>query len=314
MGTARRCTGLARSASEGSEGRTGSDERAIHPPVPPSHNGHRTGALPGNARRSAPWLRDSLWDWVSAVVGHRYGVSRTNTNGYWGLKSDLLRQLERSLEMDVGWLSGTPKSALEAFRITVYRNPERFLDAVEWLSVHRADQSRRAGLAALLAESGSRWQVGGDGYLLERVTAAVQNVADLTFAAGVAGGLLQHAWAAAFARTPHPSDAYRQAVRAVEAASKDIVLPQAPAPTLGTIIAALRDGAGKFTFTFVVDSKVEPKVVLVAMLQMLWTNQYDRHVNDATPLHVSQQEAEAAVLLALTLVQWFLSGHVRRIS
>ena len=69
----------------------------------------------------------------------------------------------------------------------------------------------------------------------------------------------------------------------------------------------------KWTFTFTVDSAVEPKKVLLEMMQLLWTNEYSRHVDvDPTmPLHVSQEEAESAVVLALTLANWFSSGAIK---
>lgn len=50
------------------------------------------------------------------------------------------------------------------------------------------------------------------------------------------------------------------------------------------------------------------------MMRLQWKGQYDRHGSDdeETPLHVGQDEAEAAVHLAITLVQWFRSGAVAR--
>ena len=50
-------------------------------------------------------------------------------------------------------------------------------------------------------------------------------------------------------------------------------------------------------------------------MELLWKGQIDRHGTDdaSTPLSVSQAEAEAAVHLAVTLVQWFTSGAVSRI-
>ena len=65
------------------------------------------------------------------------------------------------------------------------------------------------------------------------------------------------------------------------------------------MITALRDGKDKWNFAFTVDSTVNPKDVLLQMMQLLWTNEYSRHVDadPAVPLHVSQPEAESAVVL-----------------
>ena len=53
---------------------------------------------------------------------------------------------------------------------------------------------------------------------------------------------------------------------------------------------------------------------LLMMTRLLWKTQHDRHGSDdeETPLHVAQGKAEAAVHLAITLVQWFRSGAVAR--
>jgi hypothetical protein len=98
----------------------------------------------------------------------------------------------------------------------------------------------------------------------------------------------------------------------VEASAGPVLTPDDPRPSLGKMIAALRDGKDKWDFTFTVDSTVNPKDVLLQMMQLLWTNEYSRHVDaDPTaPLHVSQPEAESAVVLALTLVNWFVSGAI----
>ena len=50
---------------------------------------------------------------------------------------------------------------------------------------------------------------------------------------------------------------------------------------------------------------------LLAVINLLWTGQTDRHAGQATLERVDQAPAEMAVHLAATLVQWFASGHVR---
>jgi hypothetical protein len=110
----------------------------------------------------------------------------------------------------------------------------------------------------------------------------------------------------------NPSASYRCSVRAVEAAAGPVLTPSDPRPSLGKMNAALRDGMSKWHFTFKMESSVAPKNVLLQMMQLLWTNEYSRHVDadSAIPLHVSQKEAESAVILALTLVSWFTSGAI----
>jgi hypothetical protein len=48
------------------------------------------------------------------------------------------------------------------------------------------------------------------------------------------------------------------------------------------------------------------------MLEALWVGQSDRHGGNLPPVPVTTEAAQAAVLMATTLVQWFQSGAVRR--
>jgi hypothetical protein len=49
------------------------------------------------------------------------------------------------------------------------------------------------------------------------------------------------------------------------------------------------------------------------MMELLWRGQHDRHGTgaDDSPTDVSQEEAEAAVQIAVLLVQWFRTGVVQ---
>jgi hypothetical protein len=255
------------------------------------------------------WLRESLWSWVKPLVSARYGGAAS----YTGLHTELARTVERACQFSIGWSGNDVLAGLTQFRKVVTGDSMLFLDVVEYLSVAVASKAQREALEVLLQEGGSKFRVRlDDGYLENRVLPTVTTSSERAFEQGTAGALLQHAWQAAFARSPNPSDAYRHAVRAVEAASKDVVVPKNDRATLGTITAALRDGRSKFRLSFPVDTTVDPIDVLLGMMQLLWTNQYDRHVTDDAPLHVSQEEAEGAVVLAVTLVQWFSTGQVAR--
>lgn len=263
-----------------------------------------------------PWLRDSLLMWLVKEV--RHPVYRGGGGGYrsaefvgHGLEVTLAREIERKCRLDLRWDGEFEVSGLSALERVVKADEAGFLDVVEYVSITYATPESREVLEEVLAEAGSRWRVStATGRFEDRVAATVVAAAKAVFSEGAPGALLQKAWESAFSRNPDASDAYRQAIRAVEAAAQGIVLPKSSKATLGTIIAALKQGKHKFKFAFAVDSAVDPMDVLISMMQMLWTNQYDRHVNDETPLHVSQDEGEAAVLLALTLVQWCLSGFL----
>jgi hypothetical protein len=130
-----------------------------------------------------------------------------------------------------------------------------------------------------------------------------------------AGKHLDNAWHAAFGRDPNPSEAYSQAIKAVEAVAIPVVTPNDPAATLGTILGQLRSNPQKYAAIFVRDAtlshdtKLSPVETITVMADLLWRNQTDRH---APIVPVTQPQAELAAHLALTLVQAFraaLTAH-----
>ncbi|EON33475.1 hypothetical protein GTC6_06664 [Gordonia terrae C-6] len=135
----------------------------------------------------------------------------------------------------------------------------------------------------------------------------------MVFTISDAGVRLRSAWEKAFGLEPEPDVAYSRAVKAVEDAVIPVVSPQNKAATLGTVIAQIRDG-GKFSLPMLREHKnASSHEVLLGMLQLLWTGQHDRHGGNpqSSATTVTQDEAEAAVLLAVALVGWFQTGKVR---
>lgn len=123
---------------------------------------------------------------------------------------------------------------------------------------------------------------------------------------------LRQAWQATYGRDPEPSRAYGEAVRAVEAASCPLVLPKDPRPTLGKVIARLRDRPDDWQLVLPGEHEAEGIAALRVMLQLLWTAQRSRHAGGPDTREQLLTEAEAAVPLAVTCVHWFASGFVKR--
>ena len=123
---------------------------------------------------------------------------------------------------------------------------------------------------------------------------------------------LRQAWQATYGRDPEPSRAYGEAVRAVEAASCPLVLPKDPRPTLGKVIARLRDQPDDWQLVLPGEHEAEGIAALRVMLQLLWTAQRSRHAGGPDTREQLLTEAEAAVPLAVTCVHWFASGFVKR--
>ncbi len=110
-------------------------------------------------------------------------------------------------------------------------------------------------------------------------------------------------------RDPDPSGAYREAIRAVEAAAKPVILPGASLATLGTMIRAIEDKPEKWETTI---GSIEG---IQADMEAVWTSQLDRHGTDdeSVPLSVSPEQADAAFAICLSLTRLFVNGHVRRV-
>jgi hypothetical protein len=166
-------------------------------------------------------------------------------------------------------------------------------------------------LEEILHAGGSEWTVGTRGEnrgLEKRVPQGVADAVDSIIGTSAsAGALLSEAWHAAYGRAPDPEEAYEKAIKAVEEAGAEVVLPMNSKATLGTMIAAVRD-QGDWSLP------LESKSALSAPLEMmkaLWEGQESRHGGNGyrkpTPV-----EAEAAVLLAVPLVQFFSAGLLVR--
>jgi hypothetical protein len=269
------------------------------------------------------WMRESLWGWLNQRLSR---PMRSSARGsfYWDPDPESIREVERICRVDSGW-DGSAQSfssrvdGLQSLRAMLYKDEKAFLTAVDFHLSRTTDAQDIQELERILEDSSSKWRVGqvdSRPALVERVDRTVQQVAEQTAgSAGRSGRLLAEAWRHAFSMQRNPSSAYRCAVRAVEASAAPIFTPTDPQPSLGKMSAALRDSMAKWRFAFTVDSKVDPKEVLLGMMQLPWTNDYARHIDadPDVPLNVSQQEAESAVILALTLINWFTSGAVARV-
>ena len=187
-----------------------------------------------------------------------------------------------------------------------------FLDwLIHVLSKTEGGWEHNRDLEEILHAGGSEWKVGSrdeNRGLEKRVPQGVADAVDSIIAtSATAGALLSEAWHAAYGRNPDPEEAYEKAIKAVEEAGAEVVLPKNPKATLGTMMAAVRDQRDW-------SLPLESKSALIAPLEMmkaLWESQESRHGGNGyrkpTPA-----EAEAAVLLAVPLVQFFTAGLIAR--
>jgi hypothetical protein len=266
-----------------------------------------------------PWLKHSLWDWVAAQLRY-FSDAFTET---WNREA--LKRIERKLQIELAWsatLSSGADVAAHSLESRVKSDDIVFLDLIDLLvseiAVPPRSQrlpSEAAELDSLLLEGGSLWRVGRHGRKLglerrvdETVTSATREAITTP---GTAGDHLSKAWKEAYGRSPDPSAAYAEAVKAVEAAAKPVVTPNDDKATLGKMVPALRDRPDKRDAVLAAEPAFDKVAVVSVMAEFLWQGHTDRHgTPDRVP--VTQEQAEAAVHLAALLVQWFTAGSIWR--
>ena len=261
-----------------------------------------------------PWMRSPLDGWITDRVAPstRHGRARRPA-----LIEEFDSRLRRAKPLAVGFdgqhgvanllyhlqLDG---DYLDMLDFLLYKTADR--DSDEW------DEDAPDDLEKILATAGSAWRVGirnGRAGLERRVSEGVQEAAELAMRTpGHAGVLLSEAWHAAFGQSPDYEKAYAKSIKAVEAAAIPVVQPNHSGATLGTVVGQMRgDADWKLAMTREHPSDIS---VVLAAAQTLWTGQNDRHAGQPGYAASTQAEAEAAVFLAVPLVQWFSSGSVAR--
>lgn len=261
------------------------------------------------------YLATPVFRWV------QQGVTRRFDDGlYRGVEShhSLLRNLQLTLRLDPPLSLSQRQSAAQDLLARIEHDAELALDVVDYLLAHVRDaapghpQPWVAELDEMLRLGGSVWEVAmrpdQTGYeLARRSVGPVREVIDALPPASRAHQHLVVAWNKLVSRNPDPSAAYREAVRAVEAAAKPIVTPNDTLATLGKIIGQMKAKPDKWETTL----GSVPDVV--ALLESVWKGQLDRHGtdDDTVPFAVTPEEADAAVNTSLLLSRLFLGGHVR---
>jgi hypothetical protein len=180
----------------------------------------------------------------------------------------------------------------------------------------------RGELVQLLGDALSALRVRADGRGLERWPSAGAEEAfgaavisaGSAVKAGSAAAHLRAAWEYAHALHPAPGLAYGEAVMAVEAAAHAVLAPDNPKASLGDMrreVSRNRDG---YALAIAVPGGMSGAGAVEECLSLLWDGQrWRRHGSMQPTPSVSLEEALMAVHLAVTLVQWFTSGAVRKL-
>jgi len=254
------------------------------------------------------WIAPQLWNWISVVTNATDPRSHTFTSTFQ--RMDLALRFSSSLYEHVTSMHGLGMirnnfSAPDIFKIVDFLVADND-------SHDRAVQNRH--LEELLRDGGSAWRVGtraGHAGLERRVPVGVQEAAEhIMDSSELAGRILSEAWHAAFGHNPDPEKAYKKAIVAVEEAAAEKVIPNNKTATLGSILKAMKDQKN-WSLPLLENPAVPSKDVAIQMAQALWSGETGRHGGNGYRAS-NQEEAEAAVLLAVPLVYFFTRETVAR--
>jgi hypothetical protein len=111
---------------------------------------------------------------------------------------------------------------------------------------------------------------------------------------------------------PDPVKAYAQAIKAVESAAHALVEPHNAKATLGTMLGHLKANRDRFSLVIGGPDGKGDVGPLIVCITLMWEGQSSRHGSSRPTRNETLEEATMALHLAVTLVQWFTSGAVRR--
>jgi hypothetical protein len=212
-------------------------------------------------------------------------------------------------------------SSREALRILFGRidqDQNLKLDVVDGiLQLSGTAYSGTTDLELILLESGSKWRVAetepGNFCLEERVDATTtEAMGDMVDRGGDVAQYLTKAWNETFGRSPNPSVAYSNAIKAVEAAAWPVVIPKNNKATLGTIIQAMKDKPENFQVHITEKTPNTGVESTRNQMSLIWEGQTDRH-GTANPVAPTQEAAEQALFIAISLSQQFTRSLIRHL-
>jgi hypothetical protein len=253
-------------------------------------------------------LHGPLWNWVAeafATFGtnqqtHMLRVSAMArlplTPG--GSDRDILKQMQsRSLGDEIRFLA-----VIDALHEDLHSSVGQRINRL----INQLEQYLRLG--------NSTWAVAPDRKsIVSRVDpTATQMVAQAVAPHDAASDELAEAWRKAYGREPDPSDAWDHSIKAVEALLIPIVVPTQDKPHLGHVLGQLDRQDGHWQLLLTTQQGITPIETLVGMLRLIYPNP-DRHPGPERRVP-TLEEAQAAIHLAVTIVQWARSGAIKRIT
>jgi len=253
------------------------------------------------------WMERPLLIWAAGVSSEEYFNDWANMEKRPDVA--LLQEYETAARRPSSLIPGFRGGGVEYLRAQM--TGDEFLDFVDFLVYKSVDrQVVLEVLEVVLSEAGSEWTIGsrgGHASLEKRVPEGVMLAAEAAMRqTGTAGQLLSEAWRAVFGRAPDPEEAFEKAIKAVEEAGAATVSPKNARTTLGTMVRDMK-AQGDWRLPLVSTEADAP----VRLAEAIWASQQSRHGGNAYR-KPTRDEAEAAVVAAVSLVHWFASGALAR--
>ncbi|WP_148234296.1 hypothetical protein [Cellulomonas flavigena] len=256
------------------------------------------------------WLREPLLAWVSA----RW--INPDAGAGW-LHAGIILTMQNTLRIDIGVKSGNSIVSANSVRERLRALPEmELLQIVDWvLSIgFRSISGAALTLDVILRQAQSAYSVGtrfDKIGLVDRVPEGVRSAVEgVINEGGSAGTLLARGWAHVHGLQKNDTAGYADAVRAVEIAAIAVVEPGNTEATLGSVITRMR-ALGDWRLPLREHAHAPSAEMIVQMLRTLYRGHRDRHGN-LDYSDVTHEEARAGIVLAATLVDWFVSGAIAR--
>lgn len=201
---------------------------------------------------------------------------------------------------------------------------DKLLRAVNaYLKVTKHRKVNLAPLEEILTRGSSAYRVDVEGRcLVRRVDPSEQALKDLVVkeADPTAAQLLQEAWEVCYGLSPSPDTAYGLAIKAVEQVICPLVSPTNPQPTLfksrDTLLKdpsawelAIPDPQPRRAGDPTPTTSAER---IIALVDLLCSGHLSRHTGTPDFRAQTQEEAETALTLAITIVQLITAGAFRR--
>jgi hypothetical protein len=173
-----------------------------------------------------------------------------------------------------------------------------------------------ARLQDILTDGGSAFTVSWDDpvQLIRRLDSGVATGIGQTLATAdtTATTFLRQALRHAYGLQPDPGGAYADAVRAVEHLTGPLILPNNTEPSLGQATSHLEQAPGKWQFALTGKDGDDSPEPVTKLMRRLVGGQVSRHAGGTRNRAQTQAEAEAAVQVAVLLVQLLSTGALTR--